>query len=139
MARLGQTIQLEPKVDIQDTSIIQYLDTATVIKEASSEVNELAQTARKEVTSAEFLARLEETQADIPCKDAEVITLGTGSALPSKYRNVSATLLRVPGYGNYLFDCGENTLGQLFRVFGDDTPEILRDLRVIWSDLGGSE
>ncbi|KAG4426223.1 hypothetical protein IFR04_000689 [Cadophora malorum] len=131
-ARLGQTIQLEPKVDIQDTSIIQYLDTATVIKEASSEVNELAQTARKEVTSAEFLARLEETQADIPCKDAEVITLGTGSALPSKYRNVSATLLRVPGYGNYLFDCGENTLGQLFRVFGDDTPEILRDLRVIW-------
>ncbi|KAK0124389.1 hypothetical protein ONS95_009351 [Cadophora gregata] len=131
-ARLGQTIQIEPKVDIQDTSVVQYLDTATVIKEESADVREFAQMARKEVTDAAFLARLEETQEDIPCKDAEVVTLGTGSALPSKYRNVSATLLRVPGYGSYLFDCGENTFGQLSRVFGDETPEILRELKAIW-------
>ncbi|PVH99695.1 ribonuclease Z mitochondrial precursor [Periconia macrospinosa] len=65
--------------------------------------------------------------------DTEVITLGTGSALPSKYRNVSATLLRVPGVGNYLFDCGENTLGQLQRVFNaQEFEEVIRDLRVIW-------
>ncbi|KAH9222821.1 hypothetical protein DL95DRAFT_380581 [Leptodontidium sp. 2 PMI_412] len=131
-ARIGHTLQLEPKVELQDATIVPFLDTATVIKEASSDVNELAQVARKEVNSAEFQARLDETQKDIPSKDAEVITLGTGSALPSKYRNVSATLLRVPGYGNYLFDCGENTLGQLNRVFGDETPEILRDLKAIW-------
>jgi ribonuclease Z len=65
--------------------------------------------------------------------DTEIITLGTGSALPSKYRNVSATLLRVPGVGNYLFDCGENTLGQLQRVFNpEELTEVIRDLRVIW-------
>ncbi|CZT08186.1 related to purine nucleotide binding protein [Rhynchosporium agropyri] len=131
-ARIGHTLQLEPKVDLQDTNVVAYLDTLTVVKEASSEVQELAKIARKEITSPEFLARLAESQKDIPSKDAEIITLGTGSALPSKYRNVSATLLRVPGYGNYLFDCGENTLGQLYRVFGDEIAEILRDLKVIW-------
>ncbi|CZS93572.1 related to purine nucleotide binding protein [Rhynchosporium graminicola] len=131
-ARIGHTLQLEPKVELQDTNVVAYLDTLTVVKEASSEVQELAKIARKEITSPEFLARLEESQKDIPSKDAEIITLGTGSALPSKYRNVSATLLRVPGYGNYLFDCGENTLGQLYRVFGDEIAEILRDLKVIW-------
>ncbi|KAJ4360350.1 uncharacterized protein N0V89_000912 [Didymosphaeria variabile] len=65
--------------------------------------------------------------------DTEVVTLGTGSACPSKYRNVSATLLRVPGVGNYLFDCGEGTLGQLQRVFNtDELVGILKDLRMIW-------
>ncbi|KAF2683738.1 hypothetical protein K458DRAFT_431946 [Lentithecium fluviatile CBS 122367] len=65
--------------------------------------------------------------------DTEVITLGTGSALPSKYRNVSATLLRVPGIGNYLFDCGENTLGQLQRVFPPkELVEVIKHLRVLW-------
>jgi ribonuclease Z len=65
--------------------------------------------------------------------DTEVITLGTGSALPSKYRNVSATLLRVPGIGNYLFDCGENTLGQLQRVFNpEELIDVMKDLRMIW-------
>ena len=131
-ARVGKTFLLEPRFEIQDDKIIQYLDTAKVVEEASPEVQELADAALKEVTSEEYLARLNEHQQNIPSKDAEVITLGTGSALPSKYRNVSATLLRVPGYGSYLFDCGENTIGQLKRVFGKELPEVLRDLKVIW-------
>lgn len=65
--------------------------------------------------------------------DIEIVTLGTGSSSPSKSRNVSATLVRVPGVGNYLLDCGENTLGQLRRMFQpDDVVDILRDLRLIW-------
>lgn len=65
--------------------------------------------------------------------DTEITTLGTGSALPSKYRNVSSTLVRVPGVGNYLLDCGENTLGQLSRVFDPaELRDIIKDLRVIW-------
>jgi ribonuclease Z len=50
--------------------------------------------------------------------DIVVTTLGTGSAIPSKYRNVSATHLDIPGTGGVLLDCGEGTLGQLRRRFG---------------------
>jgi len=131
-ARVGKTILLEPRIEIQDDQIIHYLDTAKVVSETPEEVQTLSDEARKEITSQEYLAKLAEHQQDIPSKDAEVFTLGTGSALPSKYRNVSATLLRVPGYGTYLFDCGENTLGQLKRVLGDDLPDVLRDLKAIW-------
>ena len=131
-ARVGKTIQLEPKIEIQDDNIVQYLDTQKTVANADPKVQGLADIARKAVTSEEYLARLAERQKDIPSKDAEVVTLGTGSALPSKYRNVSATLLRVPGFGSYLFDCGENTLGQLKRVFGDELPAVLRDLKAIW-------
>ncbi|OBT64080.1 hypothetical protein VE03_06682 [Pseudogymnoascus sp. 23342-1-I1] len=96
------------------------------------EMLELAYAAQKRIIDPEYLAKLAKIQEDIPSKDAELITLGTGSSVPSKYRNVSATLLRVPGVGNYLFDCGENTLGQLKRVFGEEMPQILRDLKAIW-------
>lgn len=131
-ARAGKLIQLEPQFGVQDTMVIPYLDTTKVVEETSREVLSLAEEAKKEVTSQDYLARLDVSQNDIPSRDAEVITLGTGSALPSKYRNVSATLIRVPGYGSYLFDCGENTLGQLKRVFGEKLPEVFHDLKLIW-------
>jgi ribonuclease Z len=131
-AKSGGTTIFEPTFQIQDNTAIPFLDTEKVVTEADPEVLRLANQAREEVMNSEYQAKLDEVQKDIPCKDAEVITLGTGSALPSKYRNVSATLLRVPGYGNYLFDCGENTLGQLKRVFGNDLQSILGDLKAIW-------
>ncbi|PQE02981.1 tRNA processing endoribonuclease protein [Rutstroemia sp. NJR-2017a BVV2] len=126
------TVMLEPTFQIKDDTLDPFLDTGKVVTEADPEVLRLANQAREEVMNPEYQAKLDEVQKDIPCKDAEIITLGTGSALPSKYRNVSATLLRVPGYGNYLFDCGENTLGQLRRVFGNDLPSVLGDLKAIW-------
>ncbi|KAK8178026.1 ribonuclease Z mitochondrial precursor [Phyllosticta citrichinensis] len=62
-----------------------------------------------------------------------LIPLGTGSAMPSLYRNVSATLVRVPGYGSYLLDCGEGTFGQLQRAFEPaKLIEIFKDLRMIY-------
>jgi ribonuclease Z len=66
--------------------------------------------------------------------EPEIITLGTGSAAPSKYRNVSAVLLRMPNeMGNYLLDCGEGTLGQLKRLYTpEQLDEILFNLRGIW-------
>ncbi|KAJ1559218.1 hypothetical protein HK405_011550, partial [Cladochytrium tenue] len=57
------------------------------------------------------------TAAD-PAADPRITLLGTGAALPSRYRNVSSTLVDVPGYGGILLDAGEGTLGQLFRKFG---------------------
>ncbi|KAG4027555.1 hypothetical protein MFRU_029g00790 [Monilinia fructicola] len=131
-ARSGKTLLLEPKFQVQDEKCTPYLDTEQVVKETDPEVLALANEAKREVMSPEYQAKLDEIQKDIPCKDTEVITLGTGSALPSKYRNVSATLIRVPEYGNYLFDAGENTLGQMKRVFGKELPDVLSNLKAIW-------
>ncbi|KAI9878649.1 MAG: hypothetical protein M1830_000320 [Pleopsidium flavum] len=132
-AQRGQMVQLEPTVEIKDRFIASSLNTALVLQETPKDVLQLGQEARKELIREETQRNLEEWQADIPSKDAEIITLGTGSALPSKYRNVSSTLLRVPGYGSYLLDCGENTLGQLRRIFPpDELAEVLRDLKLIW-------
>ncbi|KAG6818817.1 hypothetical protein H0H93_001378 [Arthromyces matolae] len=70
--------------------------------------------------------------------DVKVISLGTGSAVPSKYRNVSSTLLQIPKWGNILLDIGEGTWGQLARQFGlnDEVPnnvwDFLRDLKCIF-------
>ncbi|KZF24011.1 hypothetical protein L228DRAFT_252532 [Xylona heveae TC161] len=129
----GLKVQLEPSVEVQQDALVPFVNTGRVIRETDPEVIRLADQAKKEISSDVFRSELEQKQRDIPSKDAEIITLGTGSALPSKYRNVSATLLRVPGYGSYLLDCGENTLGQLRRVFPpEELREVLHDLRAIW-------
>jgi ribonuclease Z len=73
-----------------------------------------------------------------PGTEISVIPLGTGSAVPSKYRNVSGTLVQIPRWGNILLDAGEGTWGQLVRHFGDDGPshsgiwEVLRNLKCIF-------
>jgi ribonuclease Z len=46
-----------------------------------------------------------------------VLFLGTGSAMPSKYRNVSGILLRRRGGAGILLDAGEATLNQLQGVY----------------------
>jgi ribonuclease Z len=67
----------------------------------------------------------------VDSKSLYVIPLGTGSSAPGKYRNVSSTLIHV-SLGNILLDCGEGTLGQLFRVFGPLLTEELRKIKVIF-------
>ncbi|TFK39749.1 hypothetical protein BDQ12DRAFT_734488 [Crucibulum laeve] len=70
--------------------------------------------------------------------DVGILPLGTGSALPSKYRNVSSTLIQIPNWGNILLDAGEGTWGQLIRHFGEDDTsspnvwKVLRDLKCIF-------
>ncbi|KAG8216533.1 hypothetical protein J3R82DRAFT_6675 [Butyriboletus roseoflavus] len=70
--------------------------------------------------------------------DVTICPLGTNSAMPSKYRNVSATLIHIPNYGYVLLDAGEGTWGQLARKFGDDLTstssvwQVLRELRCIF-------
>lgn len=72
------------------------------------------------------------TPSTAPGDDIVVTTLGTGSAIPSKYRNVSATHLDIPGLGGILLDCGEGSLGQLRRRFGPEgTRRVLEELRMI--------
>ncbi|KAF2769393.1 hypothetical protein EJ03DRAFT_374550 [Teratosphaeria nubilosa] len=130
----GLTIQLEPSLEVHAKQVVPYVDIAATEAEMSPEVLEEAKTARSVIKDLEGETRLWASQ-NLPkgAADVEVTTLGTGSALPSKYRNVSSTLLRVPGWGCMLFDAGENTMGQLRRVFPpDELKQILRGLRMIW-------
>ncbi|KAI0180211.1 hypothetical protein GGR52DRAFT_530257 [Hypoxylon sp. FL1284] len=133
LARTGKIVQLAPTILHQDNKIVPFPNLEKLArKNLSEEVLEMASQARAKISDPEFLAEVKKAESDIPHPDAEVIALGTGSAIPSKYRNVAGTLIRVPGIGNYLLDCGENTLGQLRRVFGNELPEVLRDLKCVW-------
>ncbi|CAD6892926.1 unnamed protein product [Tilletia controversa] len=74
--------------------------------------------------------------------DGVVVTpLGTGSAMPSKYRNVSSTLIQLPYPPGVttgpapciLLDAGEGTYGQLRRKFGKDgVDQILLGLKLLF-------
>ncbi|KAJ7614656.1 hypothetical protein DFH06DRAFT_129359, partial [Mycena polygramma] len=62
-----------------------------------------------------------------------IIPLGTSGAGPNPYRNVPATLVRIPAYGSILLDCGEGTWGHLVRQFGTaGACDVLRDLKCIF-------
>ena len=62
-----------------------------------------------------------------------IVFLGTGSALPSMYRNVSSFLVGFPEQEEYfLFDCGEGTFGQLCRKFGPLAQRICQRIKAIF-------
>lgn len=133
VARVGAKLQLAPKIEHKNDEIVPLLDSKDPRHDILSAVASSADQARARLADPSFVDSIEETEVDIPNRDTEVIALGTGSSLPSKYRNVSATLVRVPGVGSYLFDAGESTLGQLRRMYGlTKTEEILADLKAIW-------
>ncbi|TPX53354.1 hypothetical protein SeMB42_g00852 [Synchytrium endobioticum] len=87
----------------------------------------------KFVTSAEE-ARLnvEDTKAvedDYgPGADVMVTMLGTGAALPSRFRNVSSALISIPNYGHILLDAGEGTYGQMYRRFAHDAEQSVENI-----------
>lgn len=129
-ARRGVKLMLTPSVYFNN-KIVSPLNTGGVLRRTPSRVLKLARVARETIDSKSCQEEI--LGQNIPSPDAEIICLGTGSALPSKYRNVSSTLLRVPGSGSYLLDCGENTLGQLRRIYRPkQLSELLRDLKLIW-------
>jgi len=63
----------------------------------------------------------------------EITFLGTGAAIPSKYRNVSSILCRFD-QGAVMLDAGEGTFTQLVRRFGMTGAQQLvrKELKVVW-------
>ncbi|KAH8582753.1 mbl domain containing [Cryptosporidium sp. chipmunk genotype I] len=61
--------------------------------------------------------------------------LGTGSAIPSPYRNVSGCLLRVDDNTSMLLDCGEGSMSQLFGLCKFDFnlfSEIIASIKIVF-------
>lgn len=130
-AERGLKVDLEPSFGINEAEVVPYLNTAVIVQETPNEVVNLAQAAHRQLNTKSIQA--ETANQGLPSQDAEIICLGTGSAVPSLHRNVAGTLLRVPGYGSYLLDCGEGTLGQLKRIFTEsELAKVFHDLKLIW-------
>ena len=129
----GFVVDMEPNFRINKDEALKPLNTAKTLQKIPRSVEQRMEVIRTRIRKPEFQKQLAEVRRELPGAEAEIIALGTGSSAPSKYRNVSATLLYAPGYGYYLLDCGENTLGQLQRVFEPEKlREVLRNLRMIW-------
>ncbi|KAL4458182.1 hypothetical protein ABPG75_013047 [Micractinium tetrahymenae] len=66
-------------------------------------------------------------------EEFEVTFLGTGAAVPSKYRNVTGIHVNLFGHGGMLMDCGEGSYGQLRRRFGSAAADdLIRRLSLVW-------
>ncbi|KAE8270311.1 hypothetical protein A4X09_0g2031 [Tilletia walkeri] len=141
--------QKEPSQKAGLTEIEKKRQQAQQLKETAwQNFQSLASTIREELRTEK------ETEGDHMHSDTQrrrlstegkgiVITpLGTGSAMPSKYRNVSSTLIqlpRPPGVKDsepapcILLDAGEGTYGQLRRKFGPKGVEqILLGLKLLF-------
>ncbi|ESN96581.1 hypothetical protein HELRODRAFT_189299 [Helobdella robusta] len=54
----------------------------------------------------------------VSTNNPEILFLGTGSAVPNKYRNVSSVWLNLGNGKCFVMDAGENSYGQLLRHYG---------------------
>ncbi|KDO32916.1 hypothetical protein SPRG_02608 [Saprolegnia parasitica CBS 223.65] len=113
-----------PKQGVDRASCFAPLDLAAVTAETQTMLREA------NVTLAPPSQR-----SSAACVQAGAVTfLGTGSAIPSKYRNVTSNLLRF-GDAYLLLDAGEGTYGQLYRHVGGDEAALtalLTNLHVVW-------
>ncbi|CAG8697978.1 5092_t:CDS:2, partial [Gigaspora rosea] len=107
----------EPSFKIYTSNLPELFDhndeNSRVVKELNENIKYLniATQVQEEVAKATTKA------TDIPRNNVIVITLGTGSTLPAKYRNVSSMLLTMPNNGCILLDVGEGTFAALLRLF----------------------
>ncbi|KAF0711810.1 Aste57867_5068 [Aphanomyces stellatus] len=94
---------------------------------------------QKTLSDANVSLTAESDASSLPLPDNDTTTgrvtfLGTGSALPSKYRNVTSNVVEF-GSSVLLLDSGEGCYGQLFRyVEGDKTrlDTLMKNLHVVW-------
>lgn len=132
-AEPGLIVRMVPELRLVDTEVVPRLNTADILEKVPYSAEERAANISRKLSNNKHKGQMQEYLKNLPGANAEIFTLGTGSSQPSKYRNVSSTLVYVPGKGYYLFDSGEGTLGQLRRMFEPkQLREVLQNLRMIW-------
>ncbi|KAL4166634.1 hypothetical protein KRP22_013889 [Phytophthora ramorum] len=84
-------------------------------------------------------AGLDAKNLDEDLIDGRITFLGTGCAIPSKYRNVTGMYLELPtsskDWAGMMLDCGEGSLGQMYRYAGGDAKrlqELVDRLKCVW-------
>ncbi|XP_019254358.1 PREDICTED: zinc phosphodiesterase ELAC protein 2-like isoform X2 [Nicotiana attenuata] len=143
------TLRPPRRLGLDRSSVQNRMTSSVFIKELLSEIPEIADAAKNISTfwhkpkedEAEVMTGdpslaghaaprcLENVQRD----DLEIVFLGTGSSIPSKYRNVSSIYFNLFSKGGLLLDCGEGTLAQLKRRYGiNGADSAVRNLKCIW-------
>jgi len=131
-AQRGLTLSLEPKLELEYGKIVPPLDLQKLESETREEIESITRLVSEPLSELSSTNNLE-WQNDVPYGETEILTLGTGSSKPSTHRNVSGTLVRVPGCGSYLLDAGEGTMGTLKRMYSaSELDAVLKDLKMIW-------
>ncbi|XP_011788629.1 PREDICTED: zinc phosphodiesterase ELAC protein 2 isoform X4 [Colobus angolensis palliatus] len=118
--------QLRPRREWQRDAIItcnpeEFIDEALQLPNFQQSVQEYRRSAQDGPAPAE-------KRSQYP----EIVFLGTGSAVPMKIRNVSATLVNISPDTSLLLDCGEGTFGQLYRHYGDQVDRVLGSLAAVF-------
>lgn len=116
-----QTYTIDPTGVSSDLSNVTDSNWAVMLdKEGISEIE------KKNSILAKSIIPLESAESTDLKEHVQIVTLGTGSALPAIHRNVLSNLLRIPlrtdngglEYRAILLDGGENTFGSMMRNFG---------------------
>lgn len=126
------------------SGVPKYVPTAVYKGDVEAKTRELASAAMKP-TPPPSPSSAPRPGADLPVPeylqklkpgDVELVFLGTGSAMPAKYRNVSGFFMQFGGDGfdgNIMLDTGEGSLAQMIRRFGvESVNEKLKQMRMVW-------
>ncbi|KAJ6256056.1 hypothetical protein Dda_9148 [Drechslerella dactyloides] len=133
-ARDSLILDIAPKRGLTTLKLHPRFDHQVVQEQAKTEFGNGAYW--EEVKKSQYRIKEEEARRSVPpsaIDEVELIPLGTGSSSPSKYRNVSATIVTIPQVGHLLLDCGEATLNQMRRTYGDSgLQDFMKNLKILY-------
>ncbi|CAG8512684.1 10664_t:CDS:10 [Acaulospora morrowiae] len=108
----------EPSFKVDESNLIPVFDHNDQDSEIVKSLHSMNEYLNVAAQVQHEIAGLSPKLKKIPGENIAITTLGTGSTLPSKYRNVSSTLISIPDQGCILLDVGEGTFASLVRHLG---------------------
>ncbi|WBW71835.1 nuclear 3'-tRNA processing endonuclease tRNAse Z, Trz1 [Schizosaccharomyces osmophilus] len=126
---------------------IEYPEAGMDVSQLRNNISEEKPDYKGLVTKSQLLNSSLNLPKDFAGSEIQFCTLGTGSAMPSLYRNVSSNFVKIPkrtsgrdndsakvvsSTNNILLDCGEGTLGRLARQYGDSLNDEISSLKWIY-------
>ncbi|XP_060176784.1 tRNAse Z TRZ4, mitochondrial-like isoform X2 [Lycium barbarum] len=140
------TLRPPRRLGLDRSSVQNPMTSSVFIEELLSEIPEIADVAKNisqcwhkpkedevELSNIQHNGEVPRCLENVQRDDLEIVFLGTGSSIPSKYRNVSSIYVNLFSKGGLLLDCGEGTLAQLKRRYGiNGADSAVRNLKCIW-------
>ncbi|KAJ2521406.1 hypothetical protein H4217_001424 [Coemansia sp. RSA 1939] len=113
--------EIVPKFRIDLSTIPQLLSPEAMYKTAKASLRSSIQGRTRGLITDTAASQDDDASSDtrtVSDTDLVLCPIGTGSSVPSLYRNVSANIISIKGYGGIVLDCGESTVSLLKRFLG---------------------